>query len=458
MAAGAGITPAALKTAKTDETNMKPQFFRYSRSIAATAIAAAALAACGGGGDDDSPSQAPIATAATGTGAVAAATDAPSCGLDEVNVSIGKIRFHKDFQATNASSGWSEVVFAQGTKKVNLLNAASVLGGGTMSIGSVTLPAGIYTQMRVVIETPVAAVQNPNTIRLKGSTAFVNLETPANLATEGVKMPIDLTIEEGKQANVVFDLDACNAIHPRATNYVLRPTSRVVPTALNGVSGYIDKAALASDVVITAQQGGISAATAVPNPTTGEFMLPRLPAGNWDVVITGKGRATSVIGQVPVTASTTVAVSTVAAPIVLPTSTTSTISGQIGYAAGKVAPDSGTFVAASQTIAANASTGIPASTFAYRFQPVDQATGNYTLTDLPRTSLRYALYKPALPLTLANITTVPAAGRYKVEAVATGYSRVTTFGTNSSGVPNAAATSDVNASAGNVANVNIIFY
>jgi hypothetical protein len=436
---------------------MKPQFFQYSRSIAASAIAAAALAACGGGGGDDAPAQALGATAATGTVAVAAMTDAPACGLDEVNVSIAKLRFHKDFQATNASSGWSEVVFAQGTKKVNLLNAASVLGGATMSIGEVTLPAGIYTQMRVVIETPVAAVQNPNTIKLRGGTAAVTLETPASLATEGVKMPIDLKIEEGKKADVVFDFDACNAIHPRAAAYVLRPSSRVVPTGLNGVSGYIDKAALASDVVITAQQGGISAATTVPNPATGEFMLPRLPAGNWDVVITGKGRATSVIGQVPVTAGTTVAVSTVAAPIVLPTSTVSKISGQIGYAAGKVAPDSGTFVAASQSFVANATTGVPATTVTYRFQPVDQATGNYTSTDLPRASLRYALYKPALPLALANITTVPATGRYKVEAVANGYSRVNTFGLNSTGVP-IATTNDVNASAGDVANVNIIFY
>ncbi|MBD8531075.1 MULTISPECIES: DUF4382 domain-containing protein [unclassified Massilia] len=443
---------------------MKPTFFRSSRSIAVSAIAAAALAACGGGGGDDSPAQAPIATAATGTVAVAAMTGAPSCAFDQVNVSIARIRFHKDFQATAASSGWSEVAFAVGAKKLNLLNAAGVLSGATTSLGDVTLPAGIYTQMRLVIETPVAATPSPNTVRVKGQSTIAgpgapgSLETPASLASEGVKMPIDLTIEEGKQASVVFDFDACNSIQPRGDKYLLRPVARVVPAALNGVSGYIDKAALASDVVITAQQGGISAITTVPNPTTGEFLLPRLPAGNYDVVITGKGRATSVIGQVPVAANTTVAVSTVAAPIVLPTSTTSTISGQIGYAAGKAAPESGTWVAASQSIAANASTGIPASTFAHRFQPVDQATGNYTLTDLPRASLRYALYKPALPLTLANITTVPAAGRYKVEAVATGYSRVTTFGTNSSGVPTATATADVNASTGNVANVNIIFY
>jgi hypothetical protein len=311
--------------------------------------------------------------------------------------------------------------------------------------------------MRIVIETPVTGNLAPNTIKLTGVATPVTLETPTTLATDGYKMPIDLKIEEGKKANVVFDFDACNAIQPRAANYVLRPVSRVVPTALNGIAGYLDKASLTSDVVITAQQGGISATTTVPNPTTGEFLLPRLPAGNWDVVVTAKGRSTAVIGQVPVTASTTVAVSTVAAPITLTTSTTSKISGQVGYAAGKAAPDSGTFVAASQSFVANATTGIPATTITYRFQAVDQATGNYTLSDLPRTSLRYALYKPALPLTLANITTVPVAGHYKVEAVATGYSRVNTFGLNSTGVP-IAATNDINASTADVANVNIIFY
>lgn len=436
---------------------MKPAFFRYSRTVALGAIAAAALAACGGG-SDDAPIEVPPATA--GTINVAAMTDAPSCGLDEVNISIARIRFHQDFQATAAASGWSELTFSP-ARKVNLLNAQGVLSGATLNFGDLALPPGIYTQMRLVIETPVAANQNPNTIKLKGAAANatpVILETPASLATEGLKLPIDLKVESGQKANVVFDFDACNAVQPRGTAYVLRPSPRVVPSALNGITGYVDKAVLASDVVITAQQGGISATTTVPNPTTGEFMLPRLAPGAYDVVVTAKGRTTTVVGQVPVTAGTTVAVSTVAAPIAPTTSVTSTISGNVGYAAGKLAPDTGTWVAASQSINAVTAIGNPATVVTYRFQPVDQATGNYTLADLPRSSLRYALYKPALPLTFANIATTPAAGRYRVEAVATGYSRVTTFGLNSTGVPIATATSDVNASAGNVANANIIFY
>jgi hypothetical protein len=433
---------------------MKPLFSHSSR-VSALTLVAATLAACGGGGGDGLPTV--TATATNGTVAIAAQTDAPACAYEEVNVSIARIRFHTDAKATAASTGWSEVTFSP-ARKVNMLTAASVLGGATMSFGDLTLPTGIYTQMRVVIETPVSTNVAPNTIKLKGATATVTLETPAYLSSEGVKMPIDLRIEDGKKANVVFDFDACNAIQPRSTAYLLRPISRVVPTALNGITGFIDKTALTSNVVITAQQGGINATTTAPNPTTGEFMLPRLPSGSYDVVVTATGRATSVIGQVPVTDGTTVAVSTTAAPIALATSTSSRITGQVGYTAGKVAPDSGTFVAASQSIAANATTGIPASTFGVRFQPVDQATGNYTMTDLPRASLRYALYKPALPLVLANIVTIPVAGHYKVEAVANGYSRVSTFGTNSTGVPNATATADINVLTADAANVNILFY
>lgn len=434
---------------------MKPQISRYFRTVALTAASAAALTACGGGSDNSAQILTPTAT--KGTLAVAAQNDAPSCGMSEINVSIARIRFHQDPTATMGSAGWSELSFSP-SKKVNLLNLTSVLSGATTDFGELSLPTGIYTQMRVIIETPTAANLAPNTIKLAGASSTVTLDTPSSLATEGVKIPLDLRIEDGKKASVVFDLDACNAIQPRASAYVLKPQARPVPAALNGISGFIDKTVLASNVVITAQQSGMIAATTVPNPTTGEFLLPRLAAGKYDVVALGQGRTASVIGQVPVDAASIVPVSTSAAPFSLTTSATSKISGQITYGAGKAAPDSGTWVAASQSINANTTVGNPATVITYRFQPVDQATGNYTLTDLPRSSLRYALYKPALPLTLANMTTTPVAGHYKVEAVASGFSRVTTFGLDSKGVPIATATSDVNVSTADVTTANIIFY
>jgi hypothetical protein len=151
-----------------------------------------------------------------------------------------------------------------------------------------------------------------------------------------------------------------------------------------------------------------------------------------------------VIGAIPVVAGGTVSVSTAAAPIPLAASATSTIAGQVNYAASKLAPDSGTWVQASQIVSANTTVGNAATTVTYRFQPVDLSNGNYTLADLPRSSIKYALYKPALALTPADALTSLGNGHYRVEAVATGYSNTT-----------AAATTNVNASSANQAGINI---
>jgi hypothetical protein len=415
---------------------MNQQYYRHARLIVSGTVIAASLAACGGGGDD-----APAPTVTMGAVVVSAQTDAPSCGMDAVYVSVSKIRFHRSATAAPGDSGWTELSFSP-AKRVNLLNPASVLSGATTDLGEVPLPVGSYAQVRLVLDANAGGTAN--TVKPGGAAAEAPLETDALLASDGFRMPLDLVVDSGSKAHAVLDFDACNSIQRRAAAYVLKPRARFVPATPNGITGFIDKAVLASGVVVTAQQGGAIHATTVPNPATGEFVLPRLQPGKFDVVIQGKDRATAVIGAVPVDASSTVAVSTVAAPLTLATSVTGTISGQVTYAASKVAPDSGTWVQASQTIAANTTVGNAATTVTYRFQPVDLVSGSYTLTDLPRASLQFALYKPALPLAPAKATTSLGDGRYRVEAVATNYSNTTTT-----------ASANVNISSANQSGINI---
>lgn len=59
------------------------------------------LAACGGGGS----------SADSGTLRLAL-TDAPSCGYDQLNVTIQKVRVHQSSTASDSDSGWSEVVLS----------------------------------------------------------------------------------------------------------------------------------------------------------------------------------------------------------------------------------------------------------------------------------------------------------------------------------------------------------
>jgi hypothetical protein len=416
---------------------MDNNFARHLGLIATATATAIALTACGGG-DDDNAANAPALT--TGTIAVNLMNDAPACGFDAVNVTVSKLRFRQDANTDPNAAGWTELTFSP-AKKINLLNPASVLSGSTTALGSVELPTGLYTQMALVLDTNAGGTAN--TVQLAGQTAEIPLETAATVAS-GIRVPVDLKVGDGQKADVLFDFNACDSIQMRGATYVFKPRPRPVPAVLNGIGGFVDKSTLASNVIITAQKGGTILATTVPNPGTGEFVLPRLPADNYDVVVQANGRATAVIGAVPVAATGFTSVATAAAPIPLLTSAVSTISGQVTYTAPAVAPDDGTWIMATQSISANPAIGNAATTVTNRVQPVDLATGNYTLTNLPRVSVQFALYKPALPLTLAPAATSGGNGRYRIEAWATGYINKTGTSAN------------INISSGNATGVNIV--
>lgn len=300
------------------------------------------------------------------------------------------------------------------------------------------LPTGLYTQMALVLDPNTGG--GAHTVRLAGQPAELPLDTAAALAN-GVRVPLDMKVEDGKKLDLLFDLNACESIQMRGATYVLKPRPRPLPTVLNGVQGFIDKTALAGNVVITTQKGGTILATTVPNPATGEFVLPRLPADSYEVVAQANGRATAVIGAVPVAATGFTSVATASAPIPLVTSAVSTISGQVSYTAPAAAPEDGTWVMASQSISANAAVGNAAITVTNRLQAVDLATGGYVLTNLPRASVQFALYKPARPLTLAPAATSAGNGRYRIEALAPGYlnktgtsANINVSGANATGV------------------------
>lgn len=413
---------------------MHKHFARHLGLAATTSALTLMLSACGGGSDDDE-----IATAAPnatrGTLAVSLATDAPACGFSAVNLTVSKLRFRQDFNADPNASGWTELSFSP-AKKINLLSPATVLSGATMALGDVALPTGAYTQMAVVLDA------GANSVRLAGASADLPLETAAAVAS-GIRVPVDFRVEDGKKLDLLFHFNACDSIQTRGATYVLKPRPRLLPSVLNGIGGFVERAALAGNVVVTAQKGGTILATTVPHPDTGEFVLPRLAADNYDVVVQANGRATGVIGAVPVAATGFTSVGTAAAPIRLATSAVSTISGQVHYVAPAVAPSDGTWIMASQTISVDPAIGNAATTVTNRLQAVDLGTGNYALPNLARASIQYAFYKPGVPLTLANAATSGGNGRYRIEALATGYINKT------------GSSANINVSSGNATGINI---
>ncbi|WP_426341440.1 DUF4382 domain-containing protein [Pseudoduganella sp. S-14] len=371
-------------------------------SLLPLALTSLLLAACGGGGGGDAPPAQTMGTLGVSI------TDAPACGFDAVNVTVNKVRVNTSATASDTDSGWTDITLSPG-KKINLLN----LTNGTLdALGQTSLAAGRYNQVRLVLD-PNTGNATANSVVLSGTTTEISLDTPSAIQS-GIKMNADFTVEAGQRYDLVMDFDACKSIVTKGNGkYALKPVVKVIPTALNGISGFVATSTLSDGVTVSAQQNGAVVAATVPS-ATGEFVLPRLPLGNYDVVITSNTHAAYVVGGVPVTSTTgMVPISTTGAPFALAnTSLMGSISGT-----ATLTPASATesaLVSAKQAI-----TGGPTVTL--RYTNADLTTGAYSITKLPLAAPQYAAYSATLPLTFSSAGTIPATGMYKVDASATGY-------------------------------------
>ncbi|WP_151636045.1 DUF4382 domain-containing protein [Noviherbaspirillum aerium] len=366
------------------------------------------LSACGGGGGDGAP-----VSQTAGTLRVSM-TDAPACGYDAVNVTVSKVRIHQSSNAAENDSGWTDITLSP-ARKINLLNLTN---GVLEELGQAALPAGRYTQLRLVLDTNAGAAgaRPANSVVPSTTGTEVALETPS-AAQSGIKLTGNFDVASGQLADVVLDFDACKSVVRKGNGaYALKPVVSVIPAVLNGIRGVIDPATLGSGTMVTAQQNGVIIRSTVPNASTGEFYLARMEPGSYDVVLTSDARAAAVIAAVPVASATsTVAVSTSTAPIKLVTAATppGSISGTVTLTPASATENA--YVAARQSFANG-------PTVTIKYQGAEVATGVYSLANLPTVPPLLGRYDATQPVTLtAQTNTVPGTGRYAVEAGANGY-------------------------------------
>jgi hypothetical protein len=364
--------------------------------LASALLAASALVACGGGGSSSGGS---------GTLGVSM-TDAPACGYDHVNVTVNKIRVNQSASASDTDAGWIDIVPSTG--KIDLLNLTN---GVLQALGETPLAAGHYSQLRLVLD-PNTGNTLANSVVPTATGVEQTLITPSAVQS-GIKLVNEFDVVAGQRVDLVLDFDACKSVVSRGNgSYALKPVVKVIPTVLNGISGFVSTALLSQHVMVSAQQNGVVVSSTTPNATTGEFFLARLVPGNYDVVLTADNSASAVVGAVPVASTTsTTALSTSAAPITLAASATGSIGGTVGLT--PVSLTETAFVSAKQSFAAG-------PTVTVKYQGVE--AGAYSLTNLPLAAPWFAAYSATLPLTFsAQTNTVPGTAKYAVSAAAFGY-------------------------------------
>ena len=367
-------------------------------SLSAASIAALVLSACGGGGSDNG-------SGATGTLRLSL-TDAPACGYDSVFVTVERVRVHRSATAEAGDSGWSEVVLAA-PQRIDLL---TLTNGALLPLGPTELPAGSYTQMRLVLAANSAASPMANAITPTGG-AETALTTPS-AQQSGLKANVNLTVPAGQVADFAIDFDACKSFVKAGNSgqYLIKPVLAVIPilsTAGQRIVGFVDPALANTGTTVSAQSAGVPV-RATPPDATGRFTLYPVPAGSYDLVITAAGRVNAVMTGVPVSDSASTVIGSDAARINTPVSTSSFAASGTVTVSGSVANTSAA-VRALQALSAG-------PTIETGYAAADATTGAYSIV-LP-TGAPEQLPYAAGATSFVFASDAANAGKYKLEASA----------------------------------------
>lgn len=360
---------------------------RFSPLLPCAIAVASLLAACGGGGSDSS---------ATGTLRLSL-TDAPACGYDNVFVTVEKVRVHKSNSASESDNGWSEVVLAS-PLRVDLL---TLTNGTLLPLGQTALPAGTYTQMRLVLSPNTSAAPLANSIKPTGSSSETALTTPSG-AQSGLKMNVNITVNPDTVADFAIDFDACKSFVKAGNSgqYLLKPVLSVIPIISSKIVGFVDLAIANGNTGVSAQSDGLPLRATVPD-ANGRFELAWIPAGTYDLVITAQGRVNAVMAGVPVTAAGATTIGSAAVRLSPPASAAS------AAASGTVTPSADAAVRALQILTGGTKMEVG-------YVGVDATTGAYSMTLPTGAPASVAYAASAASFTFAS--DVPKAGQYRLEA------------------------------------------
>jgi hypothetical protein len=363
----------------------------------ALAISFAALTACGGGGGTE-----------PGTMRLSL-TDAPACGYDNVFVTVEKVRVHQSSAAGDNDSGWSEVVLAT-PQRIDLL---TLTNGTLLPLGQTELPAGIYTQMRLVLgnKPPPGSTQGTLANSIKPTDGVeTGLTTPSGQQS-GLKMNVNITVPAGQVADFAIDFDACKSFVKSGNSgqYLLKPVLSVIPilsAAGQRIVGFVDASLATGGASVSAQTTGGTPVRATPPDATGRFTLYPVPTGNnYTLVVTAPGRVTTVMTGVPVTADATTTVNAAGTSITPPATVLAPRA-----VTGTVAPTTAT-VRALQALASGPTIETGAAS-------VDGVSGAFSFSLPIEAPVRTAYVTGAPTLTFTSDTL--ALGLYTIEATSAG--------------------------------------
>src|SRR6266481_1845052 len=250
-------------------------------------------------------------------------SDPPSCmppngQFTHVYVTVRSVQAHVSATATDSSSGWQELApqLAISPMQIDLFSkpqTTCILA----QLGSASLPAGTYQQIRLLlVSNTTAASAGPSTNACAGSgfncvvleDSTVHELQLSSEANTGLKIPPGqivggpLQVTAGQSVDLNIDFNACASIVAEGNGkFRLKPTLTAAQVSPNnsGISGKevdsVSKAPIAGSVQVAVEQPDSSGVDSIVMQAVADsnanFNFCPLPTGTFDIVVVGIGPA-----------------------------------------------------------------------------------------------------------------------------------------------------------------------
>ena len=300
---------------KSDWMARNPRAGVLFLAVVATFAIAGIIVSCSGGSSNNMVS---------GMGTVnVTMSDPPSCmppngQFTHVYVTVRSVQAHISATADDNSSGWQELApqLASAPMQIDLFSkpqTTCILA----QLGSASLPAGSYQQIRLLLVSntaPMSAGPSANACAGNGFNCVVLEDSTIHelqLSSQdntGLKIPPGqiiggpLQVTAGQSVDLNIDFDACHSIVPEGNGkFRLKPTLTAGQVSANntGITGKVvdsvTSAPIAGSVQVALEQQDSTGVDRILMQTVvdsnGNFNFCPLPTGTFDIVAVGIGPA-----------------------------------------------------------------------------------------------------------------------------------------------------------------------
>jgi hypothetical protein len=262
-----------------------------TKQLTLLAVASLALAGCGGGGSTSAGAVTPGgSTAMLAVKLVDGPFRTSGATVTAVNIAIAKV------EAIGASGTQTIATFSP-SQQINLLDYASA--SSPLQLGSASIPAGQYTQLRFVLDNSGA---NAPSVVIDGTTYPLTIPSataPAGFSnssstdsgdgpgTAGIKVNVALNAQAGQTYGFVVDFNAAESIVSAGGKYLMKPVLVATAQAQAGsIAGTVKNNAgtAVAGAEVLAQQNGTTINSGVTD-ANGAFTINALPVGTYTLVV-----------------------------------------------------------------------------------------------------------------------------------------------------------------------------